>query len=568
MVSFYLVEQYISADPSPKAQKAVNLGIHIACGALLYFLAFTVLSAGTSFANLSPTFGALLVSGFWLLNPLHVSTVLYTIQRMAQLSTLFVLAGLICYARFRVRTIRDVLDASSIIQTMAWILFFFVLGVLSKENAILLPFLIATLEVCIFRYRTGQGISKGLRMFGLFTLFGLPLSFLGTYVLFPEWWEFAYAGRDFSFSERLYTQARVLWLYLYLFFAPLSSDFGLFHDDLLLSRSLISPFSTLVASGCWIFALSFSVSIFRYTPYLFFALIFYLVAHSLESGPVPLELTFEHRNYLPTVGASFLLLPLALLVSRLKLKMVRRVLVVSIGISLTLGLSLRASTWGSEDLLSKSLVISHPGSARSRHYRANVSLAHAAAQKDSGAPPEQFVPFIQMAHVEVRRAHASDLTDAASLATLAVFETKYFSNRGNANKRLQGLITVLEARRLGPTEIRSCELIFNCVSDGRCQFHSALLAQLETVLLENSANRVAAVEVIYNYRKAAGDDPLRILKFLQLQLELNPAGHGLHRLMLAASQEVGDEVQFAESLLQYYREDSLRRSIPHIKEVL
>ena len=48
---------------------------------------------------------ACLAAAIWLLHPLHVSTVLYTVQRMAQLSALFSLVTLLLYSLGRDRQI-------------------------------------------------------------------------------------------------------------------------------------------------------------------------------------------------------------------------------------------------------------------------------------------------------------------------------------------------------------------------------------------------------------------------------------------------------------------------------
>ena len=55
---------------------------------------------------------------------------------------------------------------------------------------------------------------------------------------------------------------------------------------------------------------------FHRAPLLLFALLFYLVGHSIESSVWPLEMVYEHRNYLPSIGpcmliAAILSLPLA-----------------------------------------------------------------------------------------------------------------------------------------------------------------------------------------------------------------------------------------------------------------
>ena len=72
------------------AFKAVNVFIHILCGVVVFFLARALL--GIAYTQLEPqtiAAAALFTCAMWLLAPLFVSTVLYTVQRMAQLCALF-----------------------------------------------------------------------------------------------------------------------------------------------------------------------------------------------------------------------------------------------------------------------------------------------------------------------------------------------------------------------------------------------------------------------------------------------------------------------------------------------
>ena len=70
--------------------KATNLAVHVLNGWLVFAL-FTQLArlAGRQFAGVRVL--ALGGMALWLLHPLNVSTVLYSVQRMAQISTLFTL---------------------------------------------------------------------------------------------------------------------------------------------------------------------------------------------------------------------------------------------------------------------------------------------------------------------------------------------------------------------------------------------------------------------------------------------------------------------------------------------
>ena len=81
--------------------KATNLVIHLLNAVLVFFFCQTVLRApalkNPHLNSYQSQVVALLAASIWLLHPLHVSTVLYAVQRMAQLSTLFTLAGLLVF---------------------------------------------------------------------------------------------------------------------------------------------------------------------------------------------------------------------------------------------------------------------------------------------------------------------------------------------------------------------------------------------------------------------------------------------------------------------------------------
>ncbi len=88
----------------PAQVKATNLLIHIGIAVLLYYLFQSVITR----LRLVPDVAtgrllALTAAGIWLLHPLNVSTVLYAVQRMAQLSALFEVAGLLVFMRYRQR---------------------------------------------------------------------------------------------------------------------------------------------------------------------------------------------------------------------------------------------------------------------------------------------------------------------------------------------------------------------------------------------------------------------------------------------------------------------------------
>lgn len=86
--------------PYPWNFKYVNLMMHLLNGCLVFWFILS-LSRLMKLSERHCLWLALVTASVWLLHPLQVSTVLYVIQRMAQLSTLFTLAGLIVYLHGR-----------------------------------------------------------------------------------------------------------------------------------------------------------------------------------------------------------------------------------------------------------------------------------------------------------------------------------------------------------------------------------------------------------------------------------------------------------------------------------
>ena len=111
LLSFLIDANNWPTDPWPF--KRTNLIIHLVNGALLGLLAGKVLRV-LEFDKHSARWIALISTACWLLHPFLVSTTLYAVQRMAQLSTLFMFAGLAAYLHGRVLVTTNTVRAYSI----------------------------------------------------------------------------------------------------------------------------------------------------------------------------------------------------------------------------------------------------------------------------------------------------------------------------------------------------------------------------------------------------------------------------------------------------------------------
>jgi protein O-mannosyl-transferase len=314
MLSFGL--NYYFAEHNVWWYKLTNLVLHLATTVAIYQLSLAVLAAGQTQrrssllqpATIQPTTIALLISACWALHPLHASTVLYVVQRMTQLSALFTVLALLVYCRFRLLTTPSI---QTLVTTLLQIAVFVALAVLGKETGALAIPLMLLLEWCFFGWRCfGSNCAnpqqrRFLQWFSaLFVVVPLCAA-LGFVVLKPDYLLAAYRYRSFTLTERLLTESRVLWDYIGWILTPNPNHYTFFHDNYPLSTSLTQPLSTLAAVSGLVALLGVVVAGRKRLPWLNFGIGFFLISQLLESSILPLELVFEHRNYLPAYGLLF-----------------------------------------------------------------------------------------------------------------------------------------------------------------------------------------------------------------------------------------------------------------------
>jgi hypothetical protein len=243
---------------------------------------------------------ALLTTFAWLLHPIQVSTVAYTVQRMTELSALFTLIGMLCYVKGR-----DLINKEKIIAGYLLISSglgcTYIFGILSKENAILIALYVLVMEFSLFSKDTR---SLHLKVWLLiFTV--IPLAALIAYLspkivshLFVD-----YSNRPFTSLERLMTEFRILVEYLQKIWLPRLNDFGLFYSGIKISTSIFNPITTLTSLLFIVFLIGASIKIRTKYPLITFGVLLFFAAHALESTMLYLELYFEHRNYIASLGA-------------------------------------------------------------------------------------------------------------------------------------------------------------------------------------------------------------------------------------------------------------------------
>lgn len=280
----------------------VNILIHLANACVLAWVLYR-LSAAVRIREDKAWFIALAATAIWLFMPLLASSSLMIIQRMTTLCAFFMLLGLAGYLQARQSIERN--PARSLIGMSLSLVTGTGLAMLAKENGVLLPIYVLALEATILQRPASLKSSRWQAWKAVFLL--LPTVTILAYLA----WRLPYSHelvlrRDFTAWERLLTESRILWQYLFMAFIPQPDGFGPFHDGYPVARSLLDPFTALAFAG-WTIAFILAALWRRRYPLFAFAVLWFLGGHLLESSVVPLELYFEHRNYLPIVGPVFAL---------------------------------------------------------------------------------------------------------------------------------------------------------------------------------------------------------------------------------------------------------------------
>ena len=302
LLSFLIDAHDWPADPASFLR--TNVLLHLCNGGLLFAL-LRRLGRALDANNARSDAAALLAAGLWLLHPLFVSTTLYIVQREAMLPATFTLLGLLAYHKGRMR-FADSDGRSGALWMFGGIGLGTLLAMLCKANGILLPLLAWVIEATVYRQGDsvgGLGATAKQRLLRIKALLlVLPslclIAFVARFLLL---WNAPMDARPWTVAQRILTEPRVLVDYLYLLVVPRSLSTGLYNDDYVVSQGLWQPASTLPAllliAG--LIALGFSTR--RRAPALAAALLFFFAGHLLESSAIPLELYFEHRNYLPAM---------------------------------------------------------------------------------------------------------------------------------------------------------------------------------------------------------------------------------------------------------------------------
>lgn len=274
----------------------VNIMIHIVNGILLYFLTKTTLSLSSLRARDKPYSRiAFFTALIWLVHPIQIQSVTYVVQRMNSMSAMFFTLSLLLYVKGRL-----VGENQKRWPWFAGCGFAWILALGSKQIAASLPFFILLYEWYFFQNRSMSWLKKKLPY-----VIGLCI-FLGIIVFAYEGLNpvhsilSGYACRDFTLTERVLTQFRVVVYYISLLVYPHPGRLNLLHN-FEISHSLVDPISTLISMAALVGSIGLAFFLARKEPLISFSILWFFGNLVIESSVINLEIIFEHRTYLPSM---------------------------------------------------------------------------------------------------------------------------------------------------------------------------------------------------------------------------------------------------------------------------
>ena len=519
----FAVNHYLSGL-APFPIKLTNLAVHLLNTILAYWFASCVFRVWSRRFRTDSTPGrreaaALMLTALWALAPVNLTPVLLAVQRMESLAQVFVFLGLALYISGRERQLDG---RPGGVRIISGVVFCTAIGLLAKETAVAIPLYAAMIEWLLFGFANEHGrVDRRLLLFYTMVLilpFVMGCLWVIPWALSPE----SYANRAFTLPERLLTESRVLWDYVQWTVIPNLNALSLYHDDYVVSHSLLDPPSTAVAILGLAATFALGVAVRKKRPLTSLGVLLFFSAHALTGTIIPLELVYEHRNYF----ASFVVLLILVDVLVLKPWSPR---IDRAGAYALFGLMvffafitfLRASEWGNPARFALSEASKHPLSPRATYDEGLTYVILSEYDVKS-----RFFPLAEHALVFAMRVPNSNVLPEQALLILAAR-----TNTPQQDEWWESMQHKLESRPIGAQEISALYSLSKCQAEGHCSFETERMLETFYSALGSGKPRPDVLTIYANYA-------VNVLHDYDLAL----------RLMLDATEQSPGNIQYHENL--------------------
>ena len=357
----------------------INIAIHILSGFFLYlFLATTLKLPSPQSRYKQPNLIAFFAALIWLVHPIQTQSVTYIVQRTNSLAVMFFILSILFYAYGRLAEKNQKKWLWLIASAVTWLLS---LG--CKQITAILPLFVFLYEWYFFQDLSKEWFRKSLKYFLAIGAFFILLFLI--YTGFSPWEKIQslhdYAQHEFTITQRLLTQFRVVIYYISLIFFPLPSRLNLDYD-FVLSQSLINPISTLLSLVAIVGMIVLALYLAKKDRLISFCVLWFFGNHLIESSILPLAIIFEHRNYLPSMMVC--LIPVVLAYRYIKPDWIKVGLLSALVVGLSVWTYQRNRVWENKITLWSDVVKKSPGKARP-HF--NLGAVYSEQKRDAEAIP-------------------------------------------------------------------------------------------------------------------------------------------------------------------------------------
>ena len=540
ILTFALEQAIFQAGPD--FSQRVSIGVHAINLMLVFAIARSVFWQRGS--ELNAGYLALFVTLVWAFGPQKISTVLYIVQRMSMLSALFILLALYSYDRFR-RSRRPSQRAAFSILCLSSVL----CAPFAKETGLLALPLLAAFELFVISPGRRTAADRRWRTAAI----GVLVAGCAAFCVMGVWQygqaEALYALRQFDFNARLFSAPYVLVDYARQFFLPDIGVMGFTHDDF----PVVGPAQRPIAFyGSLLICVAAGIGVIwcaatgRGGPLSFGVAVFF-IGHSLESFYFPLELYFEHRNYLPSLGLALIAGAViqAVLHRQTRYRALSVALAATYVSSLLLASYMLSTQWRSLGTLLEYQLLGHP-----RSVRANTDYGLMLAIGGLHGPALDYV----------EKGYALSATEPAAKpmgeADRVLVRVAVSCLAGQPFR--EELKPIRESERTLPLHSPSIRGLTMVQADGACPDNDwgALSAWIENTVFASLKRGITLPWPVFldlvMLEQGLGN-PLRIFMYAKLGLENAPDEPMLHLPMLQSSIVLQDRVEARAALAALHR---------------
>jgi tetratricopeptide (TPR) repeat protein len=297
MFTFWV--NYHLSGLDPYSYHLLNVLLHLITGAVAFLIVRRLLALAQTPPGFKTDALAAFAGGVFLLHPVQTESVAYVASRSETLSVMFFYSAFALFLYRRSEAISW--------KAAAGVLLLFGAAASTKEHAAVLP---ALLLLTDYYWNPGfsfQGIRRNWRVYTLIAG-GAAVALRFVWVVLRASDSAGFNVRQFTWYEYLFTQFRVIWRYIRLFFLPYGQNVD---PDIPISRTLFEH-GAVFGLAALVVAVAAAIRYRRRYPLASYGFLAALLLLAPTSSVIPIaDPSAEHRLYLPFIG--LLLVPLEFL---------------------------------------------------------------------------------------------------------------------------------------------------------------------------------------------------------------------------------------------------------------